>query len=175
MLRWATLRNTASTGRLIRAWASPLCTMSSNTTAYHSLFDKQAAAYSKFRPTYTPALYDTILSFARLKQHGTCLDVATGQGQAAVHLATVFDKVIAIDANDSQLQFAAERSNVAYRAADAHDTGVDEGTIDLVTVGQAMHWYATCTGAHTTGTRNTTVPRPVALRPSARIMHGGPP
>lgn len=41
----------------------------------------------QFRPTYPQQLYDTIHGYAQLPKLDVCLDVATGQGQAAVELA----------------------------------------------------------------------------------------
>ena len=53
-----------------------------------------------------------------------------------------FERVVAIDPSDAQLRAAAQAPNVEYRQASAEATGVADHTVDLITVGQALHWYA---------------------------------
>jgi SAM-dependent methyltransferase len=68
-------------------------------------------------------------------------DCATGNGQAAVELAKVFDRVIATDASEKQVASAEANSRVEYRVASAEQSGLDAGSADLVTVAQALHWF----------------------------------
>lgn len=67
-------------------------------------------------------------------------DCATGNGQAAVELANVFDRVIATDASRSQIANAEAHPNVEYRLAPAEQSGLPAGEFDLVLVAQALHW-----------------------------------
>jgi SAM-dependent methyltransferase len=67
-------------------------------------------------------------------------DCATGNGQAAVELAKVFDHVIATDASESQITKAAPHPRVAYRVAPAEESNLQSGKFDLVLVAQALHW-----------------------------------
>jgi len=64
-------------------------------------FSKQAADYAKFRPTYPQELFDYLGSIAPSRQ--LAWDCATGSGQAAVGLASAFDRVIATDASEKQI------------------------------------------------------------------------
>lgn len=41
----------------------------------------------QFRPTYPQELYELVLEYAQLPRREICIDIATGQGQAAVELA----------------------------------------------------------------------------------------
>jgi ubiquinone/menaquinone biosynthesis C-methylase UbiE len=105
------------------------------------LFDnhQQAAAYSRHRPTYPPALYDAVLGATRGRD--LAVDIGTGSGQAAVVLAEHFQRVVAQDGSAAQLQHAnRERENVTYEQADACATGLTNQCADLVTVAQALHW-----------------------------------
>jgi SAM-dependent methyltransferase len=68
-------------------------------------------------------------------------DCGTGNGQAAVGLATVFDRVIATDASEKQIANAQPHGRVAYRVAPAETSGIKAGTIDLIMVAQALHWF----------------------------------
>lgn len=101
-------------------------------------FSSQSDAYKKFRPHYPQALYDHILSFVPARD--CALDVATGNGQAAVVLADYFKSVIAIDTSAAQLEKAEQKENIEYRIASAEQTFSKPHTFDLMTVAQAYHW-----------------------------------
>jgi SAM-dependent methyltransferase len=103
------------------------------------LFSKQAAVYAQYRPTYPPALFDYILSFVAEKQ--TAWDCATGNGQAAVELARYFDKVMATDISEKQLQQAISNEKIIYSACTAESTPFPEHSFDCITVAQAYHWF----------------------------------
>ena len=68
-------------------------------------------------------------------------DCGTGNGQAAISLASVFARVIATDASAKQIANAQNHEHVEYRVATAEDSGLESGTVDLVTVTQALHWF----------------------------------
>ena len=59
------------------------------------LFDRQAASYAQYRPSYPEELYRHILKFCDFKaKPKVALDIATGSGQAAVEIARWFEKVL---------------------------------------------------------------------------------
>jgi len=68
-------------------------------------------------------------------------DCGTGNGQAAVGLASAFDRVIATDASENQIANAQSHEKVAYRVAPAENSGIGSETIDLIMVAQALHWF----------------------------------
>jgi len=49
--------------------------------------------------------------------------------------------VIATDASAEQIAHAIPHRGVAYRVARAEESGLASGSIDLVTVAQALHWF----------------------------------
>jgi len=102
------------------------------------LFSAQADAYKKYRPVYPQVLYDYILSFVPVRE--AALDVATGNGQAAVVLADYFKNVVGIDSSAAQLTNAVQRENIEYRQAAAEQTFSKPHAFDLITVAQAYHW-----------------------------------
>lgn len=102
-------------------------------------FSGVAAAYAAFRPRYPDALFDFLAREAPARARAW--DVGTGSGQAAAGLAKYFDQVIATDASDSQIESASPHPNVAYRVAPAELSGLDDGSVDLVTAAQAVHWF----------------------------------
>ena len=67
-------------------------------------------------------------------------DTATGSGQAAAGLAPYFERVIATDFSASQIEKAEPVPGVEYRVATAEDSGLDDGSVDLLTIAQALHW-----------------------------------
>jgi SAM-dependent methyltransferase len=102
-------------------------------------FSKQAADYAKFRPGYPQKLFAYLRSIAPNRQ--LAWDCGTGNGQAAVGLASVFDRVIATDASEKQIANAQLHERVEYRVASAENSGIKSGTIDLIMVAQALHWF----------------------------------
>jgi SAM-dependent methyltransferase len=102
-------------------------------------FSKQAADYAKFRPRYPHELFEYLGSVAPSRT--LAWDCATGNGQAAVELAKVFDRVIATDASEKQISEAQPHERVEYRVAPAEKSGIDSETIDLIMVAQALHWF----------------------------------
>jgi SAM-dependent methyltransferase len=56
-------------------------------------------------------------------------------------LAAVFEGVIATDASEKQIANAQPHERVDYRVAPAEDSGIDSGTVDLIMVAQALHWF----------------------------------
>lgn len=106
--------------------------------SFKDYFSAGAAEYAAFRPKYPPELFRFVASLPAGRH--TAWDCATGSGQAAVPLADHFDRVIATDASSAQLAHATPHSRITYTAALADATDIPSGTIDLVTVAQALHW-----------------------------------
>lgn len=102
-------------------------------------FSEQAGDYSVYRPGYPQALFDFILSLTAGRD--IALDVATGNGQVAGVLAEHFKKVRAIDISERQLQHSIRKETIFYSVAAAEKTGFESGLFDLITVGQAAHWF----------------------------------
>jgi SAM-dependent methyltransferase len=84
-------------------------------------------------------LFQWLASIAPSKE--LAWDCATGNGQAALELGEVFDRVIATDASDKQVANAEPSPRVEYRVATAEESGLQAGSVDLVTVAQALHWF----------------------------------
>ena len=101
-------------------------------------FSVAAADYARFRPGYPPALFGWLGGVAA--QHRRAWDCATGSGQAAVALTAQFDEVIATDASAAQLAAAVPHPRVRYVCATAECSGLDDVSVDVVTIAQALHW-----------------------------------
>ena len=104
-----------------------------------SYFQHQAREYAQFRPDYPDELFRFAASLVR--RHELAWDCATGSGQAAVGLAQHFGRVIATDVSAEQIASARQQSRVEYRVAPAEEGGLPNGSVDLITVCQALHWF----------------------------------
>jgi ubiquinone/menaquinone biosynthesis C-methylase UbiE len=102
-------------------------------------FSAVSSSYAKFRPTYPAELYSWLASLT--PDHSAAWDCAAGSGQASVDLAAHFDRVIATDASQAQIDTAVAHPRVDYRVASAEASGLPERSVDLVTVAQALHWF----------------------------------
>lgn len=106
---------------------------------FKDLFSTQSADYARFRPGYPDALFAWLAAAAPARD--CAVDVATGNGQAALALAPHFARVIAVDASAAQLAQAPARANVEYRVASAEATGAGAASVDLLAAAQAFHWF----------------------------------
>lgn len=68
-------------------------------------------------------------------------DCGTGNGQAARSVATHFKSVIATDASAEQIDSADHQDGIEFRVAPAETSGLPAGSVDLITVAQALHWF----------------------------------
>lgn len=102
-------------------------------------FSGHANAYAAARPTYPQAMFDWLASIA--PSRALAWDAGTGSGQAAVQLAARFDAVVATDASEQQVAHAQPCDGVTYRVAPAEASELPAGSVDLITVAQAVHWF----------------------------------
>ncbi len=102
-------------------------------------FSRQSDLYAKFRPTYPQELYDFILG--HIEKRNAAWDCGTGNGQTAKDLAKYFEKVVATDISEKQIQHAFPAENIFYSVQPAEQTSFSENTFDLITASQALHWF----------------------------------
>jgi len=102
-------------------------------------FSTQAALYARYRIDYPPALYAWLLPQVAGRQRAW--DCATGNGQVAAALAPYFEQVEATDLSANQLTRAPLLPNVRYQVAPAEHAPFANHSFDLITVGQAVHWF----------------------------------
>lgn len=110
------------------------------------LFTEQAAVYAAARPAYPKDLFAKLAALT--SHHRRAWDVGTGNGQAAIGVAEHYDSVVATDVDAEQLRHATPHPKVQYLhtpdAAPTEDlvsTLGGEGSVDLITVAQAVHWF----------------------------------
>ncbi|TKW15123.1 hypothetical protein SEVIR_5G215900v4 [Setaria viridis] len=110
------------------------------------LFSKQAAVYAAARPAYPKDLFTKLAALTA--HHCLAWDVGTGNGQAAIGVAEHYDSVLATDVSEDQLLHAAPHPKVRYLHTPDATPGEDlvatlggEGSVDLITVAEAAHWF----------------------------------
>jgi len=104
-------------------------------------FGPSARAYATYRPRYPDTLFEHLASLAGRRR--LAWDCGTGNGQAAVALASHFERVVATDASAGQLEAADRADRVLYVRATAEVSPLATGSVDVVTVAQALHWFDT--------------------------------
>lgn len=109
------------------------------TRSFKDHFSKQAEAYARYRPTYPAELFAYLSDL--VPEGKTAWDCATGNGQVAQGLLPYFHTIYATDASAQQLAQATAIDRIHYQVAAAEQSGLDAGSIDLITVAQALHWF----------------------------------
>ncbi|KAG8953948.1 hypothetical protein FRC04_000932 [Tulasnella sp. 424] len=111
-----------------------------------------AASYAAFRPTYPPRLLKVVLNY-HFNQAGATggkdkvVDIGCGTGQVTQTLPQYFDRVVGADPSEGMIETAkkkhasAEKLEFVVASGEEVDQHVEEGSVDLVTAGQAAHWF----------------------------------
>jgi SAM-dependent methyltransferase len=102
-------------------------------------FSRLAAQYAEFRPSYPGALFDLLARVGPARE--LAWDCACGSGQATLDLVERFGSVVATDASAQQIAAAKTHARVEYRVARAEDSGLENNSIDVITVAQSLHWF----------------------------------
>lgn len=102
-------------------------------------FSARAPAYARARPVYPAPLFDELAALS--PDLDLAWDAGTGNGQAAVGLASHFRRVHATDASPAQLAEAPAHSRIVFQCAPADRSGLQDRSASLVTVAQAAHWF----------------------------------
>lgn len=102
-------------------------------------FSGHAAAYARARPRYPAAWFAWLATL--VPSHELAWDAGCGNGQAAVALASHFDRVYATDPSATQIANAEPHPRVRYAVERAEDCSAADRSVALVSVAQALHWF----------------------------------
>ena len=103
-------------------------------------YSTQAASYAAHRPGYPAPLFDYLAAAAPGRR--LAWDCGCGSGQASLALAERYAAVVATDLSSSEIARAERRPNLCYAVARADAGPLADATVDLITVAQALHWFA---------------------------------
>lgn len=117
----------------------------------------KAGNYLNARPHYPVSLYQFISSYSSQSSHDLAIDVGCGPGEATVGLTDFYQKVIGIDASSVMIDTANDKyssnksvdfitgsGNDIIGALEARAPGDSQsilGSVSLITVAQAFHWF----------------------------------
>jgi len=109
-------------------------------------FDAWAADYDRYRPGYPPELFATIAQRLALPARPLVVDLGAGTGRASLAMAEMGWRVTAVEPGGPMLEMLRARAAddgliVATVQASAEETGLDPGSVDLVTAAQSFHWF----------------------------------
>jgi len=108
-------------------------------------FSGREKLFARFRPGYPPEYIDYLISECNLQKGSKIADIGSGTGKLTLELLERSLNVIAVEPNDD-MRLVAEGfykiyPNATSVNATAERTGITSNSIDLVTVGQAFHWF----------------------------------
>lgn len=102
-------------------------------------FSENSDDYKKFRPGYPTELIEFITNL--LANRDRALDCGTGNGQIASQLVQSFKEVYGIDISTTQLEHTPGQYSIKYSVQAAEKTSFPPLFFDLITAGQAVHWF----------------------------------
>jgi len=109
-------------------------------------FDAWASEYDRYRPGYPDELFDRIANRFALADDVRAVDLGSGTGKVARHVALRGWRVTAVEPGAGMravLAEAAHRERVAVEVVDgtAEATGLRSASYDLSLAGEAWHWF----------------------------------
>ncbi|MFI5263530.1 MAG: class I SAM-dependent methyltransferase [Candidatus Kapaibacterium sp.] len=111
-----------------------------------TIFNALAEQYDAYRPHYPPEALLFLVTLGELDGTSDVADIGTGTGRLAIELAKYVRLVYAVDTASvmlDQLQIAAEEaglSNIRTIEAPGEATGLQNESLDMVTLAQSFHW-----------------------------------
>jgi SAM-dependent methyltransferase len=108
-------------------------------------FSSRVENYVRYRPSYPPAVLDTLRTECGLTADAVIADIGSGTGLLSELFLRNGNQVFGVEPN-REMREAAERllqgfSNFTSIDGTAESTTLSDGSVDFVTAGQAFHWF----------------------------------
>lgn len=108
-------------------------------------FTSRVEAYSKYRPGYPHAVIELLQAECELDENSVVADVGSGTGILSELLLKNGNQVVGIEPNGAMRSAAATLLDryPGFRSLDgsAEATTLPANSVDLITAGQAFHWF----------------------------------
>lgn len=108
-------------------------------------FTGKSKNYAKFRPCYPQKYIDYLKTDVNLTKNSIVADIGSGTGILTNQLASECKLIYAVEPNADMMKMAktelANIDNVIFVNLTAEQTNISENSVDLITVGQAFHWF----------------------------------
>jgi SAM-dependent methyltransferase len=108
-------------------------------------YTERVMAYARYRWEFAPEAVQAFLASCGLTPEWVVADVGSGTGMVARHLVERARAVLAVEPNAAMRRAAFEGlgHHPSYRAVGASSdaTGLGDSSVDLITVGRAVHWF----------------------------------
>jgi ubiquinone/menaquinone biosynthesis C-methylase UbiE len=108
-----------------------------------SRFSGFAEGYDTYRPKPPPVLKEILLHLAQVTHPRLVVDLGSGTGLSTRFWADAADHVVGVEPNDdmrAEATAVTKHANVVYTKGLSSQTGIDDGTADIVTCSQSLHW-----------------------------------
>jgi len=101
--------------------------------------------YEQYRERYPPKIIEILTAKCELQREHLVADVGAGTGMLAELFLENGNSVVALEPNN-EMRGACERLATVWpgfmvKKATAEDTGLDDVSVDFVSVGRAWHWF----------------------------------
>lgn len=108
---------------------------------FQSKFGHIAEEFERYRPDYPPELFEHILAAVHADRRERAIDLGAGTGKSTRALLPHFREVIAVEPDPGMAaKLKQEVPSITVHTTTAEDFSQPAATVDLVTVGNALHW-----------------------------------
>ena len=108
-------------------------------------YTRKAEDYAAYRPPYVDEAVNLLLDTTGLTSGWLVADIGSGTGNVARHLVDRARQVFAVEPDDAMRhqaeQLLGNHPSFTSIAGTAEETTLANCSIDLITVGQALHWF----------------------------------
>ncbi len=108
-------------------------------------YDKKAWLYAKHRWDYPKPAIDQVLATTGIGEDSVVADIGSGTGSLARHFLPVAKRVYGVEPVFEMRKIAddqlAPNPNFKGVRGSAEETTLPDASVDLITVGQALHWF----------------------------------